>query len=184
MAAVHPERIAQTTFGEWADSLYKHLRAKLGSAQDAEDIAQEACVQLLQAHDKAREIRNPRAYLYQIAHHLLYRHYSARVRRAECPDADIETLCCPERDVEEQTADALRRQQINRVVAELSPKCQQALRLRWCEGLQVAEIAERMNLSRAMVKKYLATGLAHCRKRLQRFVVADRVEEAPDATSR
>ena len=49
---------------------------------------------------------------------------------------------------------------------ELSPKCQRALLLRWREGLKVAEIAEIMQLSRGMVKKYLAQGLVHFRKRL------------------
>ena len=89
-------------------------------------------------------------------------------------DTDADTLACTDDGLFALTSDAIQRQQINRAVQELSPKCQQALRLRWREGLRVAEIAERMDLSTAMVKKYLAQGLAHCRKRLNRYVVADR----------
>ena len=175
MVAARSKHIAQSTIGDWADSLHKHLRGKLGSSEDAEeDIVQEACVRLLQEHENAREIHNPRAYLYRIAHRLLYHHYAARERNAKPLDTDPETLRCCERNVEEQTADAIRRQQINRAVRELPPKCQLALRLRWREGLRVTEIADHMNLSSAMVKKYLATGLAHCRKRLARHIASDR----------
>lgn len=69
--------------------------------------------------------------------------------------------------------DALRRQQVNHAMQELPPKCQQALCLRWQEGLRVAEIAEQMSLSQGMVKKYLATGIGYFRKRLNRHIVAD-----------
>ncbi len=68
--------------------------------------------------------------------------------------------------VETQAADAFRREWINDAVAELPPKCREALYLRWRKGYRVDEIAEAMELSRGMVKKYLARGLAHCRERL------------------
>lgn len=68
--------------------------------------------------------------------------------------------------VDVQAADAFRREWINDAVAELSPKCREALYLRWRKGYRVDEIAQAMGLSRGMVKKYLARGLAHCRKRL------------------
>ena len=40
-------------------------------------------------------------------------------------------------------------------------------------GLRIAEIAERMQLSHGMVKKYLAQGLSHLRKRLDPDDVAN-----------
>ena len=145
-------------------ALRRHLSRRLSCEQDVNDIAQEACLRLLQAHRNKADIRNPNAYLYRIAGNLLYRHYSGRAKLeiANSIDNLADDTSCPE----EQTTRAMHAEQINRTVRELSPKCQQALYLRWRKGMQVLEIAEAMSLSRGMVKKYLAQGLAHCRVRL------------------
>lgn len=79
-------------------------------------------------------------------------------------DIDVETLQSEDADVERIVSDAAHMQRINRAWRELPPKCQQVLRLRWREGLRVKEICVEMGLSQGMVKKYLATGLAHFRK--------------------
>jgi len=145
-------------------ALRRHLSRRLSCEQDVNDIAQEACLRLLQAHRNKANIQNPNAYLYRIAGNLLYHHYAGQAKRdvANTVDNLADDSSCPE----EQTTRAMHAEQINRTVRELSPKCQQALYLRWRKGMQVLEIAEAMNLSRGMVKKYLAQGLAHCRGRL------------------
>ena len=80
-----------------------------------------------------------------------------------------------EHSLEDWVNETLQLERIQRVWHELSPKCQQARRLRWKEGLRVAEIAEQMDLSTGMVKKYLARALALCQMRLDRAIEADRV---------
>ena len=154
--------------------LHRYRRSKVSCEEDARDIAQEACLKMLQASHQPGDIRYPKAYLYRIAQHLLYRHYAGPDEGPEVADTDIGQLHSADPDIEEQTIDIRRREQINESMRELSAKCQVALVLRWREGLRVAEIAEHMNLSQAMVKKYLATGIGHFRKRLRRFVAADR----------
>jgi len=145
-------------------ALRRHLSRRLSCEQDVNDIAQEACLRLLQAHRNKANIQNPNAYLYRIAGNLLYRHYAGLQKREAANSIDnlADDSSCPE----EQTTRAMHAERINQTVRELSPKCQQALYLRWRKGMQVLEIAEAMNLSRGMVKKYLAQGLAHCRGRL------------------
>ena len=154
--------------------LHRYLRSKVSCEEDAHDIAQEACLKMLQTSHKTNDIRYPKAYLYRIAHHLLYHHYAGPNETPEVTVTDVDRLRSDDDGIEELTIDILRREQINASMRELSTKCQTALVLRWREGLRVAEIAEHMNLSQAMVKKYLATGIGHFRRRLRRFVAADR----------
>ncbi|MEM8814621.1 MAG: RNA polymerase sigma factor [Pseudomonadota bacterium] len=174
MAAVPSDIDAEDTVARWAKGLQQHLCRKLACPHDAEDIAQEACIKLLLERKKDKEIRNPRAYLFRIAHNLLYRHYASEQQRPSRSDVDTDTLTAGGVSIDEHALTAIRREQVNRAANELSPKCRRVLRLRWSEGLRVAEIAGEMNLSQAMVKKYLATGLAHCRKRLRTFIETDR----------
>ena len=169
--AANPQKLrAQFTVVESVDALLRHLRGKLRSREDAEDIAQEAYVKFLQAAERGLEVRNPKAYLITIAQNLLYHHYTSRAHSIVASDIDVDTLYANVADLESSTAQALRADRVNRAWRELSPKCQQALLLRWREGLRVKEICAEMGLSQGMVKKYLAQGLAHFRKRLGRFV--------------
>lgn len=154
------------------DELRARLRARLPSDEDAQDIAQQACLNLLQA-SHPDTIQNPKAYLFRIAYNLVYYHYRDRARR-RWEHSELDNFESPEPSTDETVVQGVRRQQIDRSLQELSSKRQTVMMLRWRHGLRVAEIAERMNLSRAMIKKYLAQGLAHCRKRLNRYVVADR----------
>lgn len=166
MAAAPAHIVTAQLVADWALKLRNQLRSRLCCPADADDLAQEACAKFLQAQRANKPIRNPRAYLFRIAHHLLYHHYAGRQRRIQVALPDGDGLADDAAAVDVQAAEAFRREWINDAVAELPPKCREALYLRWREGYRVDEIAEAMGLSRGMVKKYLARGLAHCRQRL------------------
>lgn len=153
------------------DGLHLHVRRRLSNEHDAQEIAQEACLRLLKA-SHSRRIDNPKAYLYRIANNLLYQHYNGRTQAVET-GTDFDNLASPQLPVDEAVAVASRQELVQEAMQTLPHKCQTALILRWRHGLAVAEIADHMNLSRAMVKKYLASGLEHFRRRLRRFALAD-----------
>ncbi len=158
---------------ELINGLRRQLRSRLGSEHDADDLAQEACLKFFVEWQRRDDIRNPHAYLLQIARNLLYHHYRRQSRTVLDTDVDIDAMVADEPGLEGLFDDAQRIDKIHTAWRELSPKCQQVLHLRWREGLRVSEIAEQMSLSNGMVKKYLARGLVHCRRRLRRHIEAD-----------
>lgn len=166
---------ANELFDECFETVRRSLKQKLACPHDAEDLAQEACLKLFIEWQRRDDIENPRAYLLQIARNLLYVHYSRKSTQLTDNGIDWDGLMADEPSLEDWANESLQLERIQRVWHELSPKCRQALRLRWKEGLKVAEIAEQMNLSTGMVKKYLARALALCRKRLSRAIEAERV---------
>ena len=170
MAAVSIQCGTDLVIGDYTENVRRHLRARLGCESDVENLAQEAYLKFLQAAERGLDIQNPKAYLMTIAHNLLYHHYKAQARSPLPGDVDVDTLHAEGADLEAAAARALRADRINRAWRELSPKCQLALHLRWRKGLPVKEIAVKMDLSTGMVKKYLAQGLTHFRKRLGRYV--------------
>ena len=168
-------KIAQL-FADHRGRLQKYLRARLANPDDAAELAQETYLRLLRVK-RADLIRHPQAYLFRIAHNLLHELYTGRQMRIDVEvDADVEldTLESSEPSPDEMAILAGRRALIERAVTELPAKCRLALTLHWREGLTQKEIAERMNLSRQMVQKYLANGLAHCQKRLRHIAAEER----------
>ena len=176
MAALPREALdAGTIMATHMEGLRRQLRARLASEHDAEDLAQETCLRFLVEWRQRDDIRNPRAYLQQIARNLLYVHYTAKANQLTDTGAELDALIDEDQDLEGWINDVTRVAKIDAAWRELSPKCRQALHLRWREGMRVKEISIEMRLSQGMVKKYLAQGLAHCRKRLSRAIAADRV---------
>lgn len=159
-------------FADNSDRLRQYLRSRLANEHDAQELAQEAYLRMLRIK-RLDFVRNPEAYLFRIAKNLVHELYSGR-RIGVSGDVDLDTIESDDPSLEELAVLSARRRQVERALAELSPKCKAAVMLQWREGLTQLEIAERMNLSRSMVQKYLAAGLLHCQKRLRRSVEADR----------
>ena len=144
----------------------RFLRTKLANPADAQDLAQEAYLRLLRVKD-AKLIEDPVAYLFRIARNLVGELYTKLPPPSDSVD-DVE-LADNHADVE---AEAEREQQMARlekVLEHVHPKCRAAIIMKQRDGMTVDEIAAALELSRGMVKKHLAQGLARCRARLRRY---------------
>jgi RNA polymerase sigma-70 factor (ECF subfamily) len=157
----------QMLFREHNRALMNFLAARLQSESEAQDVAQEAYVRLLQLENPGT-VSFLRAYLFRIAGNLAVDRLRQRaVREKSLPEGHIlfEQLLSkpgPERITlaEEQlevVKDALR---------ELPDKCRKAFVLHFFGEYSAREIADDMHLTQRMVRYYVARGLAHCRTRL------------------
>lgn len=147
--------------------LYRFLRRRLANEADAQELAQETFLRLLRV-PRADLVADPQAYLYRVARNLVYEQ-SCKTLPAE-RWADESTLLALEdpRDPPELDVD---RNALNEKVAaflgELPPRHQAIVLLVCHQGLSQREVGERLGLSKSMVQKCLAHGMAHCRKRLR-----------------
>ena len=148
------------------ERMERFLRSKLASPADAEDLAQEAYLRLLRVKEP-QLIQDPVAYLFRIARNLLGEMYGTLPPPSDSVD-ELE-LADQHANVE---AEAEHKQQMDRLEEALEyvhPKCRAAIVMQRRDGMTVDEIAVELNLSRGMVKKHLAQGLARCRARLRRY---------------
>jgi RNA polymerase sigma-70 factor (ECF subfamily) len=169
-AAVPQERadaFVELLAAEYGGDLVRFIAKRAANSADAEDIAQEAYVSLLQLR-WIDAIRNPRSYLYRTAFNLLIKH-QVKIKNdlnrltdwfAESGDED-EAITA---ELEEEAL----RDQLDMAMRELSPKCRSVLTLKQ-QGKTYEQIGGEMEISVSMVKKYLKKGLQHSRERLRDF---------------
>ena len=158
-------------FAEHRGALQTYFQRRIRSKADAADLAQEVYVRMLRIPDQAA-IRNPVHYLYTVANNLVKEHAVLDRRQASASDIDeapaherLETW--PEFDADLDTAQRVAR--LGFVLQQLRPKCRAAVELRCTHGLSFKEIALHLGVSPQMVKKYVAQGLGHCRRRMARL---------------
>jgi RNA polymerase sigma factor (sigma-70 family) len=146
---------------------YRRLRTKA----DAADLAQEVYLRFLRVNDPDT-IRNPEAYLFAVAGNLLKE--NAILDRRQATNVDIEEadglqLMTVLSDFDSPLDVSRRVERLRVVLRQLTPKCRAAVVLRYRHELSYEEIADRLEVSTHMVKKYLVQALGHCRRRMARM---------------
>jgi len=109
-------------------------------------------------------ILNPEAYLLTIANHVLHQ-YALRESMTPATLERFESVVSDSSDNDPSIQVELqqRLQELESALAGLSYKAQAALVLYRRDGFSLEEIAKRLGISRAMVKKYVAKAVLHCR---------------------
>ena len=150
---------------EVGSDVLRFLRRRLSHGDQAQDLAQEVFLRLMRVEDVGL-IRNPRAYTTRVAAHVAHEwRMLARNRMPHSEEALTELID------EECPAEAAQRTQemekLEQILGTLTPKCRTVLLMNRRDGMTYQEIAAELSISVAMVKKYLAKGLAACQKHAQ-----------------
>ena len=146
---------------------YRRARAKA----DAPDLAQEVYLRMLRVKD-VDAIQSPQRYLFTVASNLLKENAALERRRGsrvdvDEADAEWQLQHLPNFDSDLDTANRVERLRV--VLDQLPAKCRAAVVLQYRDGLSYQEIADCLEVSPHMVKKYLAQALMHCRGRMARL---------------
>jgi len=173
----NPERnVGSEVIGEWFEAHYRalvrFLRRRLHSGHgEIEDLAQETFMRMLRV-DRSELIRDPRAYLHQVAANVLLEwRLRARQQRPHSSSA-IDDLEAAE-SIEDRADHEQHGRQLNLAVRELPKMSQAVLILRWQHDLTNEQIALRLGITRRMVKRHLESSYVQLRDRLSRTLRED-----------
>ena len=148
--------------------LRRFLSARLRNAADLPDLVQEIYLRVLRLKNH-EVIRNPQAYLYTIASHVLHQY---TLRRASAPETMdpldvVNALESASIDDPAEQADIEQRvEMLGRALEEHSPRAYAVLVMYRCEGLTLKQIGERLGVSSVMARKYLASAIKYCNKHM------------------
>jgi RNA polymerase sigma factor (sigma-70 family) len=167
-----PKRtLIERLFTHHSASLLAFFYRRIKSKSEAADLVQEVYLRMLRVKD-TDAIKNPEGYLFTVASNLvieqsvLQRRQSTATRFDEATDAQ---QIAPQASFDELFDSATQVTRLREVLAQLSPKCQAAVHMKYQHGLKYDEIAEQLNISPHMVQKYLGMALVHCRRRMARL---------------
>jgi RNA polymerase sigma-70 factor (ECF subfamily) len=155
------------TVRRYHDSLISFLRQRLRTPEDANDVAQEAYIRMMQ-YQNSRQIRSPSSMLFRIAINVandLGR--SEQVRRVsdQCSLDTVELaseMPSAEREISGKQELAL----LRAAIEDLPPKCRQVFLLSRVRRLTYPEIAVHCGISVKMVEKHISRALAVCMKKV------------------
>lgn len=164
-------KLVEQLFARHGRGLQAFFRRRTRAPSEVDDLTQEVYLRMLRV-EEAEAIRNPEAYLYTVAAHLLKEWALGAKRQANMADvADpvvAETLV-EFSQLDDETDRGLRVRRLREVLKQLPPDCHAAVVMAYRYEMPYEVIAAQLGVSASMVKKHVRQALAHCRKRMARF---------------
>lgn len=148
-------------------TLVQYLQLRLGSASDAQDIAQAAFLRLWQRRGQLHD-DNLEALLFVTARNIANDLLRSRTRQrnlwqdvSDGAAGEADTVDAPDRILSARHNLAL----ISALLAELPEKCRLAFVRYKFDGREYREIAEEMQVTESMVRKHVLRAVAYCAAR-------------------
>ncbi len=150
-------------YTEAREDVYHYLLTFQLDPASAQDVTQEVFLRLYSAWKSEGQIRNPRAWVFRVAHNL---GLTTRKRSARWEPMEESGPPAGAADPEHQTLHKERAQRIQEALKELSSQQRQVLHLR-AEGLKYREIAEAIGIQVSTVSVFLTRALTRLRKAIE-----------------
>jgi RNA polymerase sigma-70 factor (ECF subfamily) len=168
LASFNTGRFVAMMAAQYGTRLRRFLSVRLRNVHEVPDLAQEVFLRLLRV-DRHESIRNPEAYLFTVASHVVHQH---SLRRSSQPsfvditDAATELASPDGEDPLNRSDNAQRVERLEEILNRLPPRVGAALVLHRVAGCTVEEVADRLGVSPSTAKRYLARAARQCRKAL------------------
>jgi RNA polymerase sigma-70 factor (ECF subfamily) len=157
--------VVERLFREHNEALIRFLRGRVGSHNEAREVAQEAYVRLLSL-DQPGAVSYLRAFLFKTAANIAIdrrrRHQNFDKVAAGPLFSELAENRTPERQLSgEQTL-----RHLGSLIEGMPAKCREAFVLNQIHGLDAATIGAQLGITDSMVRKYVVRALLHCRERM------------------
>lgn len=159
-------RGSSRVFGAFQDNesiLRRFLRRFVSSRHDVDDICQEVVLRALEA-EKAKQIQEPRAFLFGVARNVVRKGLDKKSRSlVDFVDDVAPYECVDDMPTPEDQLDAQQRMLIfGQAVATLPSQCQKVFLMKKVYGYSHKEIAKKLDISVSTVEKHASAGLRRC----------------------
>ena len=151
---------------QYYQGLVGYLTTRLRDRNLAADVAHDAYLKVLES-PRLDALEYPKAFLYRTAINLCVDAFRRGVvRNSESLGDVVAEECSHKHSPPASLYELQRAEMVMKALDELPGKCQQAFLLRKLEGLCHDDIAQTMNISKAMVEKHIVNAMKHCRVRV------------------
>jgi len=152
------ESVLSALFDELRAPLFRYLFAMLGSAAEAEDVAQECFLRLFVELRNGKKVGNPKAWLFRVGHRIVLDRWRSAPAEQSLEDSPADVADDRQISSEENLLQQERLQLMRAAMNRLSTQQRLCLHLR-TECFRYREIAEILGISESTVCENIRRGL-------------------------
>ena len=152
-------------YDKYIDKIYRFIFLKVSSQEIAEDLASEVFMKGWRKFKKGEEVKNPSAYLYQIARAEIANHYRGK-SKFKIISAEAFPIADPSPTLEENFGFQSDVATVKNYLAKLSDDYQDVLIWRYIDGYSTGEIAGMLGKSKGAVRVMIHRALKELREKI------------------
>ncbi|HAE85465.1 MAG TPA: RNA polymerase subunit sigma-70 [Anaerolineaceae bacterium] len=167
-AKVDPEAFGEL-YEQYVERIYNYIYFRTGNVHDAEDLTGKVFFKALEAIGNYHDMGLPfSAWLYRIAHNQVANFHRDRSRKREIPIDEIAVSNLSEKRKSPEAAAITQeqREDLLKILKDLTPIKQEVIVLKFVEKLSNAEIGAVLNKSEGAIKSIYHRTLVELRERL------------------
>jgi len=157
--------VVERLFREHNEALIRFLRSRVGSHNEALEIAQEAYVRLLSL-DQPGAISYLRAFLFKTAANIAIDRHRRHLSFDRVTGRQLFTELTETRTPERLVASEQTLRRLGTLIESMPSKCRAAFVMSQIQGLDAATVATALGITDSMVRKYVVRALLHCREQM------------------
>jgi RNA polymerase sigma factor (sigma-70 family) len=154
--------VVERLFREHNEALIRFLRGRVGSRNEALEVAQEAYVRLLSL-DQPGAVSYLRAFLFKTAANIAIDRRRRHQNFDRVAGRQLFVELTENRTPERQLSGEQTLRHLGVLIDAMPPKCRESFVMNQIQGLDAATIASRLGITDSMVRKYIVRALLHCR---------------------
>ena len=154
--------VVERLFREHNEALIRFLRGRVGSHNEALEVAQEAYVRLLSL-DQPGAVSYLRAFLFKTAANIAIDRRRRHQNFDKFAGRQLFSELAENRTPERQLSGEQTLRHLGALIEGMPPKCRESFVMNQIHALDAATIASRLGISDSMVRKYVVRALLLCR---------------------
>jgi len=154
-------------YDKYIEKIYRFIYLKVSSEEIAQDLCSETFLKgWISFKEKGQEIKNPSAFLYQIARNLITDHYREK-GRTQFVSIENSPIIDPNPGIEEKISLSSDLEQVKAVLTSLKEDYQNVIIWRYLDDLPIVEIAKMLDRSEEATRVLLHRALRALKNELK-----------------
>ncbi len=158
----------EKNYQEYLNSIFRFAYIKTNSQFEAEEITSDVFAKYWQELIKGKDIKNPRAFLYQCARNTIIDFYRKRGRTDIVSSEIVSEPIDENQNLEGRAQTALNMGQIVNVLSSLKDEYQTVIVWYYLDELSIPEIARNLHKSEGAVRTTLSRAMEQVRVKIQK----------------
>lgn len=158
-----PKKIFNSAYNQYIEKIYRFIFFKVSSEEIAQDLCSEVFLRFWESLNSPTEIKNTRAFLYQIARNLVIDHYRKK-GQVDLVSIDNVSLQDPTADLEKEARLFSELDQIQKAISNLKDDYQDIIIWYYLDEIPIREIAGMLDKSENAVRLIIHRALKSLRE--------------------
>lgn len=157
-------------YRKYVSDLYRYARKNIATKEDCEEIIQEVFASLWERHAAVRVQSSLKGYLVGMVRYKIIHYFRKNGLRKKYAEHFLLFEAVYEQIEGEEINHSAIQATLDKLIAELPDRCQEALKLRLSEALSNPDIARRMNITTRTVEAYMFRAFNHIRASYKAYI--------------